>query len=235
MQKERYAVVVLFDIDGTLVDCGGAGRRAMQGAFAERHGRADACDRIAFSGMTDRAIVRAGLEAIGVGTDEAEIDEVIVVYLQVLGRELPHAASFRVLDGARELSEHSRTLGLEVGLGTGNVRAGARAKLERARLWELFDFGGFGCDAEARDVVLGVGRERGARRSGRDPSRCPTLIVGDTPRDVVAAHAIGARCLAVATGRFDRGALEAAGADIVVDSLAGAHAKRAVEAFSEGA
>src|SRR5690606_24512845 len=125
---------------------------------------------------------------------------------------------------------------LAVGLGTGNVRAGARLKLERGGLWDLFDFGGFGCDAEARDALLGVGRERGAARLGKaHPDRVPMLIIGDTPRDVAAAHVIGARCLAVATGRFGPEELAQAGADDVVDSLGGERARSCLERWLSAA
>ena len=82
-------MVILFDIDGTLVDCGGAGRRAMERAFEVRHGRRDACASIAFGGMTDRGIVRAALEAIDVAPTEAVIDDVVAVYLDVLSATLP--------------------------------------------------------------------------------------------------------------------------------------------------
>lgn len=203
----------------------------MELAFEEQHGRADACSRIAFSGMTDRAIVRAALEAIEVSSEADVIDAVLGVYLRILSRDLPSASRYRVLDGARELAELARSLGLAVGLGTGNVREGARMKLERGGLWDLFEFGGFGCDAEARDALLDVGRARGAERLGAEPHRCRTLVVGDTPRDIAAAHAIGARCLAVATGRFGAAELSEAGADEVVVSLASEAAKSAVERF----
>ncbi len=232
-------MVILFDIDGTLVDCGGAGGRSMALAFEERFGRADACEGIAFGGMTDRAILRAGLITISVEPTEQEIDAMIERYLRVLARELPRSPRYRVLDGGRELALRCRARGFAVGLGTGNVRAGAQVKLGRAQLWELFEFGGFGCDAEARPRLLEVGRARGAAHRGWDPARCQTTIIGDTPKDIAAAHAIGARCLAVTTGRFDRSALEAAGADLVVDSLASAEAAEALDAWtpdvSEGA
>lgn len=225
-------MVVLFDIDGTLVDCGGAGRRSMELAFEQELGRRDACAGIAFGGMTDRAILRAGLLAIEVEPSDARIDAMIARYLRVLAEELPRWPSFRVLEGAAALVARCRERGLAVGLGTGNVRAGAEVKLGRAQLWDRFDFGGFGCDAEARDRLLEVGRARGARSRGWDPARCPTAIVGDTPKDVAAAHAIGARCLAVTTGRYDRAALEAAGADVVVDSLDAPAAAAALDAWS---
>ncbi len=230
------ASVVLFDIDGTLVDCGGAGRRAMDAACEAVLGVKEACRTIAFGGMTDRAIARAAIVlsaparvAEGEAAVERLIDDVLESYLEILRRDLPASPSFRVLPGAHEMAEVARKAGHAVGLGTGNLREGARLKLERARLWDLFDFGGFGCDAEARPALLDRGRARGAERLGEPPETCVTLVVGDTPLDVRAAHAIGARCLAVASGRFDRASLEAAGADEVVDTLLDPSAARVIQ------
>jgi phosphoglycolate phosphatase-like HAD superfamily hydrolase len=214
--------VVLFDVDGTLVDCGGAGKRSMEAAFERLYAVRDAFAELTFGGMTDRAIVRHGLEALGrEATDEA-MTQLLALYVEILRETLPRSPRFRVLEGAAGAAAHARATGAAVGLGTGNVREGAEIKLRCARLTELFDFGGYGCDAEARDELLRRGHERGAARLGKDASACEVVVVGDTPRDVQAARTIGARCLAVTTGRFDRDAL--ADADLVVDSLADAEA-----------
>src|SRR6185312_16357516 len=154
--------ILLFDIDGTLLDTGGAGRRSMERAFADRHARRDACAGISFGGMTDRAIARAGLAAIGVEPTPAAIDDLIAAYLAVLAEELA-ASSAVVHAGIEPALDAAAAAGAAVGLGTGNVRAGARLKLARVGLHERFAFGGFGCDDEARDALLRVGAERGAR------------------------------------------------------------------------
>jgi phosphoglycolate phosphatase-like HAD superfamily hydrolase len=123
-----------------------------------------------------------------------------------------------VLPGVLELLdalEGSR--GVALGLGTGNIEAGARIKLTPARLSERFAFGGFGCDAEDRAELLEAGARRGAAALGAARARCRVVIIGDTPLDVAAAHAIGAECLAVATGNFDVDALQ--GAERVVERL----------------
>ncbi|MBL8743573.1 MAG: HAD family hydrolase [Myxococcales bacterium] len=216
-------LILLFDIDGTLLDCAGAGRRSMISAFGAAYGRPDACDGFVFGGMTDRAIARQGLEAIGQDASPRAIDALIDGYRGFLAVELAKSEKLRVHDGALSLVELARSQGHAVGLGTGNVRAGARLKLEHAGIWDRFDFGGFGCDAEARPELLSIGRGRGRERLGT--SETATWVIGDTPRDVEAAHAIGADCLAVTTGRFDAQALRAAGARHVVDSLADALAR----------
>jgi phosphoglycolate phosphatase-like HAD superfamily hydrolase len=107
-----------------------------------------------------------------------------------------------------------------IGLGTGNVRAGARAKLERLGLHHRFAFGGFGCDHEVRARLLGIGAERGAAHLGRPLDACRVVVIGDTPRDVAAARAIAAEVVAVATSAFTVDALRAAGATAAFPDLA---------------
>lgn len=215
--------VLLFDIDGTLVDCGGAGRRAMERGFADRVGRSDVLD-FGFGGMTDRAIARQGLRAAGLEPAQGDIDALVERYLVHLEVELARAEGFRVLAGVTamldSLDASAARAEVAVGLGTGNVAAGAELKLARGGLSRRFGFGGYGCDAEDRAALLRQGAERGAARLGRALDAVEIVVVGDTPRDVHAGQAIGARVLAVSTGRFDAAALRAAGADEVLASLA---------------
>lgn len=211
--------VVLFDVDGTLVTTGGAGRRALERAFERRHGRRDACAHFAFDGMTDRAIIRGGLLALGLPTEEAAIDEMIAVYLEGLAEEVAAAAVYRLHNGIERAVEASAAAGFAVGLGTGNVREGARIKLERVRFNEPFAFGGFGCDHEDRAELLRRGAERGAEQLGAPLAECRVVIVGDTPKDVAAARAIGAQSVAVGTGSYGPAQLLACGATFAFRDL----------------
>jgi phosphoglycolate phosphatase-like HAD superfamily hydrolase len=213
-------VVYLFDIDGTLLSTGGAGRRSMDGAFERCHGRADACSSFGFGGMTDRLIARRGLEAIGVPADDAAIHALLATYLGLLEAEIVSAAS-RIHDGVvAALDRAAARENAAIGLGTGNVEAGARIKLTKVNLWDRFSFGGYGSDHEDRAELLRVGAARGAARLGRTVEQVRVLVIGDTPRDVEAARAIGAECLAVATGAFDQPTLAAAGPTFLVPTLA---------------
>jgi phosphoglycolate phosphatase-like HAD superfamily hydrolase len=179
-------------------------------------GRPEALKEVRFGGMTDHGILREALLAIGRAYDRGVAEAVLERYLELLEEDLRRSATYRVHRGAAEAIELARAHGHAVGLGTGNVKGGARVKLERGQLWERFDFGGFGCDAELRDELLRVGEARG-RALASDAVR--TLVVGDTPKDVRAAAAIGAVCLAVTTGTFTRAELEREGASFVVDAL----------------
>ncbi|MFO0761556.1 MAG: HAD family hydrolase [Byssovorax sp.] len=213
--------VFLFDIDGTLINTGGAGRRAVNRAFAERYARPDACDHISFGGMTDRAIFRGGLSAIGVPPSEEAIDALLPLYLTILEDEMARAADCAVPAGILPaLDAIAAEPRFALGLGTGNVEPGARIKLRRVDLDQRFSFGGFGSDHEDRPTLLAAGADRGAALLGHPRAACRVVVVGDTPKDIAAARAIGAECIAVATGGFTVEALLPHGATVTVRDLA---------------
>ena len=213
--------VLLFDIDGTLLHAGGAGRRAVVRVFGERFARREVFDDVRFHGMTDRAIVRGGLLRAGLSPDEAAIDAICAAYLAALAEEVPRSTDFRIMPGVAPLLDAlAGRQGLAVGLGTGNLRDGARIKLEHARLHHHFAFGGFGCDAEDRATLLRIGAERGARHLGAPLGDCRVVVIGDTPRDVAGALAIGAESLAVETSGFRSAELLQAGATWAFPDLA---------------
>lgn len=215
--------VLLFDIDGTLVTTGGAGRRAISRAFEKLHGRLDACDSFSLSGMTDRAIVRKALSIIGVEPHPEAIDAIIAAYLSFLDEEVrkTEARDYFVHAGMREavLEARSRS-GVAVGLGTGNVRQGARVKLERVGIYDQFAFGGFGCDHEDRVELIRHGARSGAQLLGTTLEACRVVVIGDTPKDVHAAKGIGAVCIGVGTGNFTPQALIESGADFAFPDIA---------------
>ncbi len=210
----RRPTVLLFDIDGTLLDTGGAGRRAMVGAFEQAHARPDAVTHFSFAGMTDKAIARRGLETAGVEPTEDAMSAVLAVYLARLARELEASERYRVMPGVEPLVRWLLAAeNVAVGLGTGNVREGAYAKLARGAIDDLFAFGGFGCDAEDRVELLRAGAKRGAGALGAPLEACRVVVIGDTPKDVAAAKGLGAECLGVGTGGSTAEALVALGAD----------------------
>jgi len=216
--------ILLFDIDGTLVTTPGCGRRALERAFTERYSRTGVLRDVRFDGMTDRAIVRGGLATIGEAAQgpaaDAAIDALLAAYVPFLEEEIAQTR-LTLHRGAREvLDAVADRAGVAVGLGTGNIRPGARAKLTPLGVFERFRFGGFGCDHEDRHVILRLGQERGAAALGAPVAACRTIVIGDTPRDVAGARAIGAECVAVASARFGRAELLASGATCAVDDLA---------------
>lgn len=212
--------ILLFDVDGTLITTGGAARRAIERAFADRYGRRDAL-AFPFDGMTDRAIVRTALARIGVEPAETEIDDFLAVYLGHLEEELERSTTCRIHAGMeRAVGEASEREGYAVGLGTGNVREGARLKLERVSFFTPFRFGGFGCDHEDRAELIRIGAERGAAHLNVPLPECRVVVIGDTPRDVAAARAIWAESIGVATGSFSVQDLLACGATYAFEDFA---------------
>jgi phosphoglycolate phosphatase-like HAD superfamily hydrolase len=206
----------LFDIDGTLLLSGGAGSRALELAFAEVFGIPNAMARVRCDGKTDPLIAR---EVLGPrGLDSAEnIQRLLERYLVHLETCLAAAVGYRIFPGVAESLALLAERGLPCGLATGNVEPGARAKLARGRLEHHFHFGGYGSDAEDRAELVRLAAERG-RRLIDDPV-APAVVIGDTPRDVAAAHQAGLPAVAVAAANYDRAALEAAGAELVLDDL----------------
>jgi phosphoglycolate phosphatase-like HAD superfamily hydrolase len=212
--------VLLFDIDGTLVSTGGAGRRAMVGAFIELHQASNVFEKLSFAGMTDRAIARHGLQAAAVSPTDVEIDRLLDTYLGLLQAELARSEGYRILPGvAKVLAALEGKPNVAVGLGTGNVRRGAYAKLARGAIDTAFAFGGFGCDAEDRIELLRAGARRGAEQLGASLEECQVVVIGDTPKDVAAAKGIGAPCIGVTTGGFSTADLSACGARRVFETL----------------
>jgi phosphoglycolate phosphatase-like HAD superfamily hydrolase len=215
---DAASTVYLFDVDGTLVSTGGAGRRALRGALERVCGavRDDPLD-FSFAGCTDRWIVRRGLERCGASADAGVLEAVFEAYVRLLPAEVAAVSDYVVHPGVPELL--AALPGRALGLGTGNIERGARIKLARGGLDTLFDFGGFGSDAEDRAELLRVGAERGARALDCSLDRCRVIVVGDTVRDVRAARAIGAECLGVMTGGTDEETFRSEGADLVVGDL----------------
>jgi phosphoglycolate phosphatase-like HAD superfamily hydrolase len=213
--------IALFDIDGTLLRAGGAGRCALELALAEVLGGRDdlSLASVEFAGRTDPWIVAEGLAKHGVDPDEALVTEVLERYVAHLPGQLDRAQAFEVLPGAVQLLSILVDLGnVALGLGTGNTEPAAYAKLARGGLDSFFSFGGFGSDHSDRAQLLRIGLDRGLRHAN-DGGDARAVVIGDTPHDVRAAQAIGAECIAVSTGYYPAEALEAAGARIVVSDL----------------
>lgn len=220
--RKEMNTIFVFDIDGTLVSTGGAGRRAICAGVASVVGCSahEVPCEFSFAGMTDRAIMRRVLKACGHRCRREAIDAAICAYVDRLVGEVATSTGYRVFDGVEEMLERLAVRpGVALGLGTGNARRGARIKLRRAGLNEYFDFGGYGGEVEKRSEVIRLAIERGARKMGQQPGGCRAVVIGDTPADVAAAEANDAQCLAVATGRPPRSALEACRPTWLVDSL----------------
>jgi phosphoglycolate phosphatase-like HAD superfamily hydrolase len=216
------AVVVLFDIDGTLLNTRGAGVRGMNRAFGRLHHRPDALHGVPVAGRTDRSIVTDGFRRIGIEPDDGLILALRTAYLEELTRELDLIGEPRadVLPGVVDLLNALAASGTRaVGLLTGNFETVASAKLTRYGLSDHFAFGGYGDRHLDRRDLLPVALDR-ARAAHVNTACARVVVVGDTPLDIDCAHAHDAMAIGVATGHYSATELAHAGADLVLGSLA---------------
>ncbi|HUS33544.1 MAG TPA: HAD-IA family hydrolase [Kofleriaceae bacterium] len=190
-------VLYLFDIDGTLLHAHGSGRGAFDAVMHELHGIADASNGIRYGGKTDHAIVEEIFVArLGRSSTDAERAAFLAAYVPRLQRMLAEEG-VEVLRGVTETLEFlAARPAVRLGIATGNIREGAAAKLEAARLASWFSIGGYGCDSRLRPELVARAIERG--REGHDVKE--VVVVGDTIYDIAAARACGATVCAVATG-----------------------------------
>jgi len=198
--------LILFDIDGTLMDADGAGRAALRGAMLEVYGRTGPIDGFNFQGKTDPAIVRELLRADGF--TDARVDERLSDlwenYCAGLDRELgARRARLQAYPGVRPLLAHAQSDSRYTpALVTGNVEGGAWRKLRACRLEAAFSFGAFGSDSEDRNDLPALAIQRAAKSTGIEFAAEEVIVIGDTPADIRCARAAGVRALAVATGGF---------------------------------
>ncbi|MFE5257672.1 HAD family hydrolase [Streptomyces coelicoflavus] len=213
-------LIVLWDIDHTLIENAGVSKEIYAAAFSALAGRKPT-GPARTEGRTDRLImrdmfVRDGLPVPGWPDIEAA--------LEGAGRERLDALRSRgwALPGVHEaLRVASARSGWVSSVLTGNIEANACVKLSAFGLDSLLDLpvGAYGADADLRPDLVEVARERVQRLRGV-PADTPTVLVGDTPRDVEAALATGCGIVAVASGIHDRAELAAAGAPAVLSDLA---------------
>jgi phosphoglycolate phosphatase len=216
---DRYRII-LFDIDGTLVSTGGAGAVAWKVAFEELHGIPADIGQFTDAGMTDPDVGIKTFEAVLHRTPTRhELAQLLQRRLEHMPEAIASSERYRVLPGVPERLRQLSRDGHLLGLITGNIDGAAHIKLQRADLNRWFPFGAYaGAGMQRADIV----REAVARAEaivGRDVPNEEILVVGDTPRDIEAAHAAECSAVAVATGHHDADALRAAGADHVLATL----------------
>lgn len=205
--------ILLFDIDGTLSLSQGAGTLAMSRTFKQLWDIDDALAGMNFAGRSDTWIVPTALANQGRDCSADDIAQFIDHYVPHLGDALVERDS-RLCPGVVPLLEALANERVTLGLGTGNFRRAAEAKLSPLGIWGYFIDGGFGDDHPNRTELLSAGLER-LRRHSTDGA--DAVVIGDTGHDVEAGHAIGARVVAVRTGYSQPGELD--GADVVLDDL----------------
>jgi len=197
--------VLLFDIDGTLVRAGGAGRKALNHAARGLYGKDTVCSEFSLAGRTDLwNFATAYRLATGRKARRGAMERLNREYLRLLPRYVRRAIrekSYLLPAGVGALLRRlHREPGVLLGLGTGNMERGARIKLEPSGFNRYFRFGGFGSDSFHREVILKHAVRR-ARRLAQSPiAPAEVWVIGDTPFDVEAGRKAGFKTVAVGTG-----------------------------------
>ena len=213
-------LLLLWDIDGTLISSGGAGMRALQRALQTVFGIDGSLADIDFAGRTDPWIMREVFRKFALPATPENFDRFFNGYVEALPAELanPHA---RVLPGVREILRAVMGHGqIAQGLLTGNMRRGAQAKLAHHGLWEHFEFGAFADDSEHRNQLGPHAVRRALERHGVSFAADAVWVIGDTPHDIACGKAIGARTLGVGTGGSTIDQLRAHAPTAVIEDLA---------------
>lgn len=224
----NFEIVALFDLDGTLLRAGDPiHRAAFEHALRVVFGTAASLGDLELAGQLDlaiaaRALARQGLDA---SRDDLRVREVMTI----MGRyyRLRVGAGERenwVLDGVVDLLRKLRAAGVATVVASGSAREVAAAKLASAGLSDYFPAGAFGDEAEDRPTLLRHAVSAAGKVYRRGFALANAVVLGDTPADVLAARAIGARVVAVATGRFSSDDLDEQGPDASFPDLGNADA-----------
>ena len=211
--------MVLFDIDGTLLDTHGLGREAFIRGLARVTGERDELEYLSFAGNTDRNVLDQVMAARGLRLEEADIRRMFGAIAEEL-RELLQENPAREVAGAGAFLARLAAENTALGLVTGNIRACAYLKLGSVGFDRYFTFGGFG-DEHAERVKIGRMALEAAKNAGieADGRGC---LVGDTPFDIDAGIALGLPVIGVAAGKYGAETLRTGGASIVVADLSNA-------------
>lgn len=216
-------VLILFDIDGTLLRAGDrAHGAAFTHAFERVYNRPVTLEGVPIAGMLDANIARVLFERHGL--DRADADARLDEMMAAMGERYVDAtagedARERLLPGVTEAVLACQRAGWATGVLTGNAESVGRAKLRAAGLDLLLTHGAWGDTASERGHLVETAIAVAAADTGERYTPAETVLIGDTPQDINAARLGGANVLAVATGRFDIATLREHGADAVLADM----------------
>lgn len=214
--------LLLFDIDGTLIDPYGAGSRSAGKAFEDLFYIKDAFSEVRMAGKTDIQIMKEGLATHGLKDGNETLSSIFEVYLGHLKREVRINRGEIKPGVVALLDELKGNDDCALGLLTGNIQEGARIKLEAFGLNRYFPAGAFGDDNEDRNKLMPFAVRRFEKIAGTAIPYSDCIVIGDTPMDVMCARPFGAKAVAVSTGPYSYESLVEAGADYVVEDLTSA-------------
>ncbi|HPC36877.1 MAG TPA: HAD hydrolase-like protein, partial [Candidatus Marinimicrobia bacterium] len=182
-------LLVLIDIDGTLIKSGISPRKALKQAIFEITGYPIIFEDNRLTGLTDPLIITNALNQLGIPPkDDGLPTKILSRYLEIFSHDYPVATDKIIFPGANELLDYLKTRPVRMGLLTGNVQRGAQIKLAPFNLWRYFDFGVFGDDSADRNELPRLALKKAHKLFSEDYPPNKVIIVGDTVHDLICAH-----------------------------------------------
>lgn len=219
MAKSDELLVVLFDVDETLVHTGGSGARSWSVAFNQLYGIPADIGQHSSAGETDPQVARATFKGVlGREPTNDELAKIYAHYLLNLAEDILTSEHYRVLPGAERTLAQLEEAGVILGLVSGAMEGAARTKLIPANLNRFFLFGAYGTDSPDRGELTTLA-VRKAMLLHDQLTPAQVYVVGDTPRDIDATKAAGGVSVGVASGKYSVEELRDAGGDHVLGSL----------------
>jgi phosphoglycolate phosphatase-like HAD superfamily hydrolase len=220
--QENSKRVLLFDIDGTLLDPANEGGVCLGRALEDVYGRTGPIDHYDMAGKTDWQIITDLMRMAGL--DSETIDASLPAAFAAYARHVEIAAptfNMQLLPGVTDLiTQLADDPGFILGLVTGNVREAAPFKLQAVGLDPgLFTFGAFGSEHMDRNRLPALALYRLEQHLGFTVAPESALVIGDTPHDIACARHARVQVLCVATGTYSRQALEVHNPDYLLDNL----------------
>ena len=195
--------ILLFDIDGTLINAGKAASRAFNTAFRSLFGKDRASAGVNKYGATDPTIIHdTARVSLNRSLSNDEYDNLCQKYISLLSKELDAEKNYRVLPGVEALCKNlSSNPNVALGLETGNLKESGMLKLKRGGIDHYFEFGGFGSDNPDRAEIVRIGIEQARIKYKLDHvSKEDVFVIGDAPQDIQAGQQVGVNTIGVATG-----------------------------------
>ena len=211
--------LILFDLDGTLVYTGAAGRKALIKAMTALYGKEPKFEHSLISGRTDMDNFTLVYELIkGKKPTKTEVKKIHAKYLEFLPEEVKKsvkAKQYKFVTGIKKLlAQLAKEKNIVLGLGTGNIEEGAKIKLEPSGFLKYFTCGGYGEDGHTREEMLQAAVKRAEKKFKTKFTPEQVYVVGDTHRDVLAAKVCGFHSAAVKCGFGDPKLLQRAASEL---------------------
>ncbi len=213
-------LLVLIDIDGTLIKSGLTPRKALKQAIFEITGCPVTFEDNHLAGLTDPLIITNTLNQLGIGLkDDGLPTKILNRYLEIFSWDYPAAPDKKIYPGAIELLDYLKTLPVRMGLLTGNAKRGAQIKLAPFDLWRYFDFGVFGDDNANRNELprLALRKVHELFSESYPPNK--VIIIGDTVHDLICAKVNQMQSVIVVRRPEWRLSIEAQKPELLVESF----------------